>query len=163
MKKLSYILIALLPVLLFSCTKYESVNCCGVGSAPHIQAVKNGEQWQALSVTQKIATDSIAISGLAQQDQLVMHIKFNGTGTYNLTGNQAKYLITPASNNISTSRYCSDSAELSTIEITNYDAAKGAITGTFSVALKKMNTNGDNTSPETVKFLKGDFSANIKN
>lgn len=160
MKKILILILPILSVALFSCNKTETINCCGIGSAPYIQAVKNGSDWKAVSVTQKMASDSIAITGLSQSERLVMHIKFTGKGTYALAGDQAKYL-TMAGSDVLTSQYNSDDAGVNTVEVTSYDAVKGLIGGTFSVALKKTMAK-DESSPENIKFLKGGFSASIK-
>ncbi|MBD1392838.1 DUF6252 family protein [Mucilaginibacter glaciei] len=160
MKKLLIAAVIMFAAISFSCKKNDA-NCCIPPYQPFTTAEKNGAKWDAAVSASKFKGDSVAIVGAQTEERLIMQIKFNGKGLYNLTGNQALFFTT-VGQDVITSFYNVDNSTVSTLEITDYNNAKGTITGTYYVALKKE-PNRYVGAPETIRFLKGRFTTYLKN
>ena len=160
MKKTLLFTVTACWLLLTSCEKRL---CCVLPQyEAYIKADKNNTNWAAKAAIEKAGTDSIAITGTGTEERLLMNIKFTGEGTYILTGNQAKYFTT-IGRDVITSNYNADNITTSTVEVKFYDRTEKTITGTYTLALKKLYANPTDAYPATIKFTNGMFTAYLPN
>lgn len=115
-------------VLIYSCHKDSKV----VPADYYFKAGKNGTDWGAQGSTYTIPGDSLKLTALNQAggEQMYIDIKFNGNGTYPLTGKQAAFSITTGTDVI-TSNYRLDTTQTSSLVISSYNTKTRIISGTF--------------------------------
>ena len=136
-----------------SCTKHDQT------ATPKffIGATKQNTDWIADPSTGFIPTpDTLQIRGYhaTGEENLEFKIRFNGIGTYQITGSQAIYYTTLGQDAI-TSRYILDAAATNTVSITAYNYATNIATGNFQLSFVK--TYGGSVSPNSVSFTGGQF------
>jgi hypothetical protein len=163
MKKLLLVLIVACLILNTNCTKVKAVKelplCC-ILPAPPFSAQKNGASWIATSYSAAIIQDSLKIIGYTNDTEVLgITIKYNGTGQYNLTGNQVYYHNTtsPLVPLINLSNYVLDNTAVNTFSIFTYDSSTSTVSGTFSINLIKTYGAPNTGFPQNLNFLKGNF------
>ncbi|MBK0381277.1 DUF6252 family protein [Mucilaginibacter segetis] len=151
-------LLAFSILIITSCTK-ESPVCCALPYSPYISADKNGDNWHAVAAGLSISNDSLAIRGAQTEEQLIMRIKFNGTGHYDLQ-NKATFFTT-VGQDVVTSEYGTDATAVNSLDITEYNAADNIIVGTYNLSLKKDSHYPNEAYPVSMKFVNGKFSVKL--
>ena len=138
-------------VLIYSCHKDSKV----IPADYYFKASKNGTDWGAQGSTYTIPGDSLKLTALnpAGEEQMYINIKFNGDGTYPLTGKQAAFFTT-AGMDVITSNYSLDSAKTSWITVSSYNAKTRIISGTFELHVLK---DGDPNAYVPVDFTNAIF------
>jgi hypothetical protein len=157
MKKLLFMSLASISLLLASCTKKEGRVCCGAPDAPSIMAKKNNVVWSGKPEALRIGTDSIGITGSQAEQWLIMKIKFTGKGVYTLKPEQASHELT-VGGDVSVAQYLADDSATNTLEIVEYDSNRGIIRGKFNVTLKLHYRYANGAYPDVVEFSNGTFT-----
>lgn len=153
MKKLTFTSLALLTLLFSACLKNDDKY--HTGYQQYFVAEKNGLSVYGEPFSKKVGADSISILGLSRDAGIKMHIKYNGKGTYALTGNQARYF--QVVNGDTVSRYNAGVGTGSSLMVTEVDSIEHAIAGTFTLKFKRVSPATSSIYPDSVKFTKGNF------
>jgi hypothetical protein len=117
-------------VLIYSCHKDSKV----IPADYYFKVNKNGADWGAQGSTYTIPGDSLKLTALSPVggEQIYVNIKFNGTGTYPLTGKQAAFFISTGMDVI-TSNYRLDTTQTSSLVVLSYNTKTRIISGTFEL------------------------------
>lgn len=159
MKKLFFITIASIAVLLSACTREKSC-CVLVPAPPFVAGSKNSTDWTSKGTAETFKTDSLMIIGSKTDERLIMKLKFSGKGVYTFQNTQAIYFTT-VGQDVSTSEYQVDESGTSTLEVLDYNVSAKIISGTYSLKLKKVYGNPDSAYPPIITFAKGQFSVKL--
>jgi len=141
-------------VLIYSCHKDSRV----VPADYYFKASKNGASWGAQGSTFSIPGDSVRLTALTAtgDEQFYIDIKFNGNGTYPLSGKQVVFFTTAGA--LATS-YKLDFTRNSSITIKSYSAKTHIISGTFELNLIKDSNNPNEYVP--LQFNNGIFRVKL--
>jgi hypothetical protein len=130
-----------------------------------ISADLNGIGWSAvMSVSFDLnSSDSLrfqAVTNHPNDEVMNLIIKFQGVGSYELTGQSASYYTTVGGDVLS-SEYVLDTSVPSHFEITEYAADTKTVEGNFKLVFKKK--RGQSADSEILNFKNGKFKGTIKN
>ena len=155
MKKiLMLVCCAICMVLIYSCHKDNKV----VPADYYFKALKNNTAWGGQGSTSSIQGDSLRLTALTATgaEQFYIDIKFNGNGTYMLTGKQAAFFTTAGA---LTTSYKLDFTQNSSITIKSYSTQTHIISGTFELNLIKDSTDPNEYVP--IRFAGGIFRVKL--
>lgn len=127
----------------------------------YVSALKNNLEWSATPEIQ-FAGDTLIIFGITSKpndEGIVMKIKFEGTGEYVLTNDQAYYFLT-IGGDVSVGEYKTAPGTTGKIKISKYDEVTRTIEGTFEVQLKQEWSNPKNEI-DFLDFKNGFFRGKI--
>ncbi|MDB5090155.1 MAG: hypothetical protein JWR09_4149 [Mucilaginibacter sp.] len=143
-------------VTIYSCHKDSRV----VPADYYFKASKNGASWGAQGSTSTIPGDSLKLTALTAtgDEQFYIDIKFNGNGTYPLTGKQAAFFTTTGMGALAIS-YKLDFTSISSITIKSYSTKTHIISGTFQLNLIKDSNNPNEYVP--LQFNNGIFRVKL--
>ena len=103
----------------------------------------------------------LGVGASANDDVILLKIKFNGPGTYALAKNQAHYYST-VGGDVLTSNYELAPNDVGEFVISKYDPAGKLLEGSFKVSLKKTWSYGGNGA-DILNFTDGHFKGKIEN
>jgi len=150
----NFIYFALSCFVLLNTACHHDKCCVPPESQVYIRAQKDSVSWEANPANSTVQNDTITIVGTttnpgALQETLVITVKYNWLGNYNLTNGQAVYYTT-AGQSAPVVRHDIDTLFANSLNIFFY--APGNIVGSFN--LKFMNAL---PSTKTISFLEGRF------
>lgn len=143
------------------------LSCSYKDTAPpenSFMAKRNDLHWSGTTEIAFYHADTLQVLCIANQpndEVLLMKIKFNGTGSYTLTNNQAYYYST-IGGDVTSSEYKLAPNTTGQLIISKYNSAEKIIDGTFEVTLKKVRSNPENNI-DTYNFTAGTFRGKILN
>ena len=125
---------------------------------------KNGLAWAGVpEMHLNKATSTLTLLGIANrpadEEVLILKLKFDGPGTYSLTKQQA-YYYTTAKGHVLTSAYELASCAAGVLEISGYDPAEMLLEGSFRMVLTKEQ-GGPETNAEALSFTEGRFRGRV--
>jgi len=146
--------LALSCFLLLTTACHPDKCCVPPGSQNYIRAQKDSVLWDADPANTTVNNDTVTIVGKTNkpgtlQETLVIRVKYNGLGNYNLTNGQAVYYTT-AGQSAPVVKHDIDTLFANSLNIFFY--APGNIVGSFN--LKFINTP---PSTKDIAFLEGRF------
>lgn len=129
-----------------------------------VSVKKNGLAWAGVpEMHLNKATSTLTLLGIANrpadEEVLVLKLKFEGPGTYSLTKQQA-YYYTTARGHVLTSAYKLASCAAGVLEISGYDPTGKLLEGSFRMVLTKEQ-GGPETNVEAVTFTEGRFRGRV--
>ena len=150
MKRIVITIIAAFALLTFSCKKDNQPHDLFIGAT-----LKNTD-WLAQPSTQYLANrDTLQVTGIketaAGSQNLSFRIRFNGVGTYGLTGGQATFINYIESAGMT---YKLDITQPNLVNITSFDVKTNIATGSFQLYF--TNAIG-NPGTDNLSFTKGSF------
>lgn len=168
MKFLRFLLVLIVPVVLFSCEGEEEPT-----PEDFLAVQKDGELWESekapgIWLVKGVlpGVDSLGISGHTQDGKLLMQLDFKGVGTYALP--EAGYALfhNLVGGDVSTDGYYLNSDfPGAVVEITEWNPETKEIAGTFQFTLKKvywgLPENATNAK-ETLQFTNGEFRGKVE-
>ena len=125
---------------------------------------KNGLAWAGVpEMHLNKATSTLTLLGIANrpadEEVLILKLKFDGPGTYSLTKQQA-YYYTTAKGHVLTSAYELASCAAGVLEISGYDPAEKLLEGNFRLVLTKEQSSPE-TDAEAVTFTERRFRGRV--
>ncbi|MGY5850789.1 DUF6252 family protein [Salegentibacter sp. F14] len=161
MKKLKLIplLIILLSLGIFSCSKDDDIN----EKSDFISATINEEDWHggAPEVYLDQETDTLTILGSGDEQVIVIKIKLKEEGTYDLSDSQGSYYTT-VGGDVLTSLYKLDPESDSQLTITEYNSERNTIKGNFTLTMLQEYSNPE-SEIDILNFTSGKFRGTIIN
>jgi hypothetical protein len=144
-------------VLIYSCHKDSKV----VPADYYFKANKNGAGWGGQGSASAIPGDSLRLTALKPtgEEQIYINIKFNGLGTYPLTGTQAAFFTTVGMD-VLTSHYRLDTTKNRSLTILSYSTKTRIISGTFELHVLK---DGNPNEYVPIDFNNGLFRVKLPN
>ena len=129
-----------------------------------VSVKKNGLAWAGVpEMHLNKATSTLTLLGIANrpadEEVLILKLKFDGPGTYSLTKQQA-YYYTTAKGHVLTSAYELASCAAGVLEISGYDPAEKLLEGNFRLVLTKEQSSPE-TDAEVVTFTEGRFRGRV--
>lgn len=155
MKKITFAVLGFAAIVLTSCLKHNDNDNNGFYYDPFFVAERNGLVVYAYPGSAKIGTDSISVFGVTQEAGVRMRFRFRDTGTYVLSGNQAKYYQLLGKDTVS--RYNIGAPNGSSVQVTAYDSVHKVIAGRFTLKFKRTFPATSGVYADSVKFSNGKF------
>ncbi len=159
MKKTYLILTCMLFLLqgIFSCDTNNNNEL-----EPNFISMKiNEENWNGVpEISMSSVNDTLTILGAGDEQVVVIKIKNNGKGIYNLSGAQASYYTT-VGGDVITSLYTLNKSTPSKITITEYNAEENVLKGNFEISLLKKWSNPE-SNLNSLEFTSGQFKGVIR-
>ena len=156
MKKILLLICCAVCIVIYSCHKDSKV----VPADYYFTASKNSADWGAQGSTSSIPGDSLRLTAVTVtgDEQFYIDIKFNGNGTYPLTGKQAAFFTTVGGAALATS-YKLDFTQNSSITIKSYSTKTHIISGIFELNLVKDSSDPSEYVP--LQFKGGIFRVKL--
>jgi len=156
MKNVIYLAVACFVLLSTAC--HPDKCCVPPESQVYIRAQKDSALWEANPANNTVKNDTIIIVGTtnnpgALEETLVIGVKYNGLGNYNLATGQAVYYTT-AGHSTPIIKHDIDTLFANSLNISFY--ASGYIVGSFN--LKFIDTH---PSTKDISFLQGRFKISL--
>lgn len=142
MKKLLLAGLVFYCMLIFGCKKDNQ----NVVEDLFIGAFKNGSNWVAKPTAGYFSgKDSLQLLGFksAGEENLIINLKFRGTGTYPVKLGQAHYFTTVGMDAV-TGNYKLDTTLSNIVSIKGFDVSTGIANGSFQLNFVKTSGGGDN-------------------
>ncbi|MBJ7882878.1 DUF6252 family protein [Gelidibacter salicanalis] len=153
MKKYNLILVLLLLIsfVIISCGDDDNLD-----EPNYISSKIDEVNWDGVpEININHVNDTLTLLGSGNEQVIVFKIKFNGVGTYNLSGSQASYYTT-IGGDVITSLYTLDENFSSQITVTNYNLEENIVKGNFELLLLKKWSNPEN-NVNSLGFTNGQF------
>ena len=148
MRRIIFVLLAC-SFILTACVKSKGI----YKEELFIAATMGNSNWVATPSANVIAnTDSVQIQGVKEtipgSQKLLIRLKFNGPGTYVITGQQASYINYFEAASF---KYPLDTTQTNKVTITSYNPIDGIITGSFQLHFADASTGNK------IDFTNGSF------
>ncbi|PSR56390.1 hypothetical protein AHMF7605_24270 [Adhaeribacter arboris] len=156
------LLLVFFAVFLFSCENDDQAE--PQTSLNIFSAKRNGVTWSGnTDVYLNNQSDTLTMWCIANRPNeavLVVNIKFQGTGTYALTQNQAGYYTT-VGRDVILSQYKPIPGSIGQLVISDYNAEKKQIAGSFELDLKNT-WSSSGQDADTLHITAGNFTGIIR-
>ncbi|QKJ32148.1 hypothetical protein HQ865_21070 [Mucilaginibacter mali] len=156
--KLRLSIIVIIGLIVGSCNKRM---CCTPPTANFIHVKSGITEWDLTAPLAQVINDSLTLVGQGKEENLLVRIKFNGTGRYVLTGQQLKYYKTIGGDAVVV-EYIAEPGNESVLNIHTYEQDSKTITGDFVMNFIKSSRYWDNQAyPINFGFNSGTFKIQL--